>query len=83
MEKVKSVLGSIGDFLSASFNKTFHKVGELSLGISDFQTKILTLIILFVLLYIILKFVNPTKKIIKFGLLLLVLIFILSIIFSL
>jgi len=81
-EKIRNIFSIIGEKVSFIFGKIITFTANLGLNLNQLQIKIISLIILLVLFFIILKFVNIMKKPVKWSILLLILILILSIIFS-
>lgn len=80
--KAQEVLKWIGEKVVFAFGKIISFVAKLGLNLSELQVKITSLIILLIMFYIILKFVTIGRKIIKYGILFLILLLIFSIIFS-
>lgn len=80
--KAQEVLKWIGEKVAFAFGKIISFVAKLGLNLSELQVKITSLIILLIMFYIILKFVTIGRKIIKYGILFLILLLIFSIIFS-
>lgn len=83
IERVKEVLGPVGEKSSNLFQGIVRWVAERGLNLSSIQTKIVALIILGGLLFLVLKFVSGTKRLIKWGISGLILVLIISIILSL
>jgi len=76
------LLSNIGNKVALIFNKIIKFVSSLGLNLTLFQIKIISLIILLSFFYIIIKFVNISRRAIKLTILSLIMILILSIIVS-
>lgn len=81
--QVKEVLSSIGDFVSGVFQKIIVWVSNLGLNLSELQVKILSILILLASFFLVFKFLEIGKKIVKWGILIAIAILIISIVTTL
>jgi len=82
IDTAKQFLQPLGEQVSSVFSNIISFVANLGLNISEIQTKLISLVILLIGFFITIKFVNVANKFIKWGILALIGILILSIIFS-
>ena len=75
-------LNFVGDYVTDMFKKIIIFTSSLGLNLSQIQVKIISLIILLLLFFLSFKFLNLISKPIKWFIILLIIILILSIIFS-
>lgn len=82
-QKIKEALGWIGDKLGIVTQKSISWLSKLGIDITDTQSKILNLIVIGIFLLLAYKVINFPKKLIKWGIIILAIVLILSIIISL
>jgi len=80
--ELKNIFSQIGNYVVFAFDRIIKYVASLGLNINETQIKIISLIILLSFLYIIQRFLIIGNKMIKRGIMILILILILSIIFT-
>lgn len=77
-----SFLGEWGEKISGLMTKGINFLGELGINITDAQGKIVNLVLILVLLYIVIKVIEIPKRLIKWGIIILLGVLALSIVFS-
>ncbi len=80
--KIKDGFGWIGDKSGIATQKTISWISSLGVKITDFQSKILDILLIAVLIYLALKLMTSFKTIVKFGIIILLGILGISIIIS-
>ena len=80
IEKVKGYLEPIGEKTSQIFGSITNWVGKTLPNLTELQIKIVALIILGLALFLVIKVITITNKVVKFGLIILFTILIISII---
>ncbi|MBU0907500.1 MAG: hypothetical protein KKE05_05080 [Nanoarchaeota archaeon] len=73
-------LGKIGDWLGTATQWVISKISELGINITSLQAQVISLLIVGLAIYFVIKFLTKTRKLIKWGLIVLFVFLIISII---
>ncbi len=76
------VTSKVGDWTSLVVQKIINGLSKMGVGITDIQSKIITALILGFGIYLIFTLVSKTRKLLKWGLIILFIILIISILTS-
>ena len=80
--QLQDILRVIGDKIAEISSGLIKKISEFGVNINEIQAKIISLLVILVIVFIVIKFVELPKKVIKYLIIALLIVLALSIIFS-